>query len=82
MRKPSAETQLRNLKREVKQQDIRIGQLLRELDERRRIGAMLSNICWNGKSCDRVPEDFRRSMTDAQIAWDGIKKEPVIWGRP
>jgi hypothetical protein len=74
MRKPSAETQLRKLKREVKLLDTRIGALLNELDERRRIGAMLSNICYNSQECGRVPEGFRRHMKDVRIAWDGIKK--------
>lgn len=74
MRKRSPETEVRHLKREVKEQDARLGSLLRELDERRRIGAMLSNICWNGKQCDRIPEDYRRNMESAQVAWDGIAR--------
>ncbi len=74
MRKQSPETQLRHLKREVKEQDSRIGELLRELDERRRIGQMLSNICWNGKLCDKIPEDYQRNMASAQVAWDGIQR--------
>ncbi len=74
MRKQSPETQLRHLKREVKEQDARIGAMLNELNERRRIGAMLSNICYNGKNRRDMPEDFSRCMADAQIAWDGIKK--------
>jgi hypothetical protein len=73
VRKPSAETQLRTVKRELKEARIRYGAIMNELDERRRIGTMLSNICFNGKQCDRVPEDFRRCMASAQEAWDGIK---------
>ena len=74
MRKQSPETQVRHLKREVKMLDARLGRVLNELDERRRIGAMLSNICYNGKANPRVPEDFQRSMASAQVAWDGIKR--------
>ena len=75
MRKQSAETQVRHLKREVKSQDSQIGSLLRELDERRRIGAMMSNICWNGTRCGRVPDDYRSNMKVCAEAWDGIKRE-------
>jgi len=75
VRKRSPETEVRHLKSEVKQQDIRLGVLLRELDERRRIGAMMSNICWNGSRCDRLPEDYRRNMKSCHEAWDGIKRE-------
>ena len=80
-RKQSPETQLRHLKRQVKNlndtlasRSIYIAKILGELDERRRIGAMLSNICYNGKARTDMADDFRRSMTDAQLAWDGIKK--------
>lgn len=75
MRKPSPETQLRHLKREVKVQDARIGALLRELDERRRIGGMMSNLCFNGAQKADIPADFRESMKVTQVAWDGIKRE-------
>ncbi len=75
MRKRSPETEVRHLKREVKEQDKRIGALARELDERRRIGAMMSNICWNGSRAERVPEDYRSNMKACHEAWDGIKRE-------
>ncbi len=75
MRKRSPATEIRHLKREVKVQDARIGGLLRELDERRRIGAMMSNLCFNIKQQDRIPSDVRESAKVTQEAWDGIKRE-------
>lgn len=74
MKAQSPATQIRHLKREVKAHNARIADILRELDQRRLIGAMLSNICYNGKESDRIPEDFRRSMKSALEAWDGIKR--------
>ena len=54
-----------------------IAQLTRERDEARAdaervkmAGAAMSNICFNGKQCDRVPEDYRKSMAEAQERWD------------
>ena len=75
MRKRSPATEIRWLKREVKAQDAQIGALLRELDERRRIGAMMSNLCLNIKQQDRIPQDVRESASVTRAAWDGIKRE-------
>lgn len=75
MRKRSPTTEVRHLKREVKIQDLRLGQLLRELDERRRIGGMMSNLCFNIAQKDCVPPDIRESAKVTQVAWDGIKRE-------
>lgn len=75
MRKRSPATELRHLRREVRQQDVRIGALLRELDERKRIGAMMSNLCFNIKQQDRIPTDVRESARVTQEAWEGIKRE-------
>lgn len=74
-RKRSPETEVRWLKREVKVQDARIVALLRELDERRRIGAMMSNICFN--LSDRQVIDFgeRGILRSCRVAWDGIKRD-------
>lgn len=56
-------------------QDAHIGAIARELDERRRIGAMLSNICYNGAQADSIPRDYRETMRTCYNAWSGIKRE-------
>jgi len=47
MKKPSVETQLRTVKRELKYARESISPIITELQERRRIGDQMSNICFN-----------------------------------
>jgi hypothetical protein len=76
-RQRSVETDNRYLRREVQVQGARIEALLRELDERRRIGALMSNLCFNGKQQDRIPADVRETMRVCQEDWDGITRVKV-----
>ena len=46
MKKPSVETQLRTVKRELKYARESISPIITELQERRRIGDQMSNICF------------------------------------
>jgi hypothetical protein len=85
MRKRSAETENRYLRREVKVRSAWIDTLKRvmdesnrEVDERRRIGAMMSNLCFNGKDSLEISARTRETMRVCQEAWDGIKRQRSV----
>lgn len=40
------------------------------LERLRHIGNQMSNVCFNGKQKDAIPEDFRESMAELQEQWD------------
>jgi len=37
-------------------------------------GSILSNVSYNGKQCDKLPPDWRRSMQVAYERWDAAMR--------
>lgn len=65
-RKPSPATELRRVKRELKEARLRILKLERKL----LWGQMMSNICFNLKQRAALDEAVRKNMEDCQKGWD------------
>jgi GH24 family phage-related lysozyme (muramidase) len=79
-RKRSTETQLREVKHDLKLVRASIAQLRQEVEQRRRIGAQMANFCFNlGQENTSLPSDWSRAkatMRDMQANWDAIKMQP------
>ena len=79
-RKQSDATALRHVKRMLReevtsrnQREEDVARIICELNERRRIGSMMSNICYN--LAQKHPDEQVRNCMDAcRKAWDGIPK--------
>ena len=72
MRKQSVETQLRHAKRTIKAVRVHEELLLQELRQRRQVGQMMSNLCFNLAQSDKYDPAHRQSMADCREAWDKI----------
>ena len=82
MRKPSAETQLRTVKRELKYAREAISPIITELQERRRIGAQMANCCHNlGQEVStegaNLSQNTRQCLLDMYQNWDAIKRTKI-----
>ena len=75
-RSPSAETQLRSIKRQLKSLKCVNELLAKEIAERRHFGAQMANICFNlSQHADRPLEPHEREMfSPLQKNWDRIRK--------
>ena len=72
MRKQSVETQLRHTKTDVRNLQMLVDALRKELFDRRRCGQMMSNICFNLSQNDKYDATHRVSMKDCAHDWDSI----------
>ena len=82
MKKPSVETQLRTAKRELKYARESISPIIKELQERRRIGDQMSNICFNLGSVNntegsKLASTTQQCMRDMRQNWDAIKRTRI-----
>ena len=82
MRKPSLETQLRTTKRELKYARESISPIIMELQERRRIGEQMSNICFNlgqenSTEGSKLASTTQQCMRDMRQNWDAIKRTRI-----
>jgi len=74
MRKQSVETQLRHAKRAIKAGHVHEELLLRELRQRRQVGQMMSNLCFDLAYSDKYDPAHRQSVADCRVAWDKIER--------
>jgi hypothetical protein len=49
----------------------------KQRDELIRIGAMMSNLCYNVKQMHQMPEIVRRSAQELQESWDKVRMEMI-----
>jgi hypothetical protein len=79
-RKRSVETQLREVKRELKSASAQVLRYYTELEARRSIGDQMANTCFNlGQENATFPSDWPRTkatMTEMRVNWDAIKRQP------
>lgn len=72
MRKPSAETENRTLKAEIKRLTSRLTWYEREIRERRRYGGMLANVAYNLAKRPGVEPELKAVLDECRKAWDFI----------
>jgi GH24 family phage-related lysozyme (muramidase) len=80
-RKRSAETQLREVKRDLKLVRSSIAQLRQELEQRRRFGAQMANFCFNlgqenSTEGQKLGTHVQALLRDMCVNWDAIKEQP------
>ena len=78
MRKRSPVTEIRSLKSDVRRLERAIGATKAELSERRSIGGMMSNICFNLAQSAKQEPQARVSMDECRKACDKIRR----WDAP
>lgn len=72
MRKRSPATELRYAKVEIGSLKTRLNTIAEELKQRRLVGQMMSNICYNLAQNEAYDAQHRQSMKDCREAWDKI----------
>jgi len=72
MKKQSVETQLRHAKRNIRDGKRREERLCQELRQRRQVGQMMSNLCFNLAQDKTYDPAHRQSMSDCREMWDKI----------
>jgi hypothetical protein len=74
MRKQSDKTKARMLTSRLNARLAYEKSLIAELQERRRVGGMLSNIAFNLSQGEKVAPEIREVMSECRKAWDEIKR--------
>lgn len=78
-RKQSDATKLRHARTEVKNLRMLNEAMATELLERRRVGGMMSNLCFNLAQDSRLDERYRKSMDECRKEWDAILRVKDGW---
>lgn len=56
--------------------EIQVTRLTKELEARRLIGRLMSNICYNGsQNSSGIPAHYKNTMAELYAQWDNIGKE-------
>ena len=74
MKKQSVETQLRHAKRNIRDGKRREERLCQGLRQRRQVGQMMSNLCFNLAQNKTYDPAHRKSMSDCYEAWGKIER--------